>query len=74
MGDVVSVPDHIRLAAETAQLAERLRLHANNVEEDGWLNAARVMRIAADELDAQISDDDGQPDEAQEWADFDPEC
>ena len=27
-----------------------------------------------DALTDQISEDDGQPDEAQEWADFDPEC
>lgn len=56
-------------------LAERLRLQADNVEQDGWLNAARCMRQAADELEQRLSgDDDGQPDEAQEWASYDPDC
>jgi len=32
-------------------LSARLRVQAENVEEDGWFNAARLMRGAADELE-----------------------
>lgn len=56
-------------------LPERLRLQALNVEQDGWINAARYMRQAADELEQkQDEPDDGQPDETQEWADYDRDC
>ena len=32
-------------------LPDRLRRQANNVESDGWLTAARLIREAADELE-----------------------
>jgi hypothetical protein len=32
------------------------------------------MMRANDILDEEDEEDDGQPDEAQEWADFDPDC
>ena len=33
-----------------------------------------VSEELEDELDYYDSERDGQPDEAQEWADFDPDC
>lgn len=46
------VPDECTCGAEArATLSERLREQAANVEGDGWLNAARYMRQAADELE-----------------------
>ena len=36
-------------------------------------DVADMMR-SNDILDDEEDEDDGQPDEAQEWADFDPEC
>jgi hypothetical protein len=35
----------------TKTLSEKLRHQAINVESDGWLNAARYMHEAADELE-----------------------
>jgi hypothetical protein len=32
-----------------------------------------VEGLTEDEMESE-DEDDGQPDEAQEWADFDPEC
>jgi len=32
------------------------------------------MMLSNDIVDYDEDEDDGQPDEAQEWADFDPEC
>jgi hypothetical protein len=42
-------------------------------------NACEDFLTASEELQEQVEDmeqgfNDGQPDEAQEWADFDPEC
>ena len=65
------------MSHEPPNIAERLRFHADRVEECGHLNAARYMRIAADELDAneiEADSDDGQPTEMQEWQDYDRDC
>jgi hypothetical protein len=42
----------------------------------GWLSERDVAEFARanDYIVAQDEEDDGQPDEAQEWADFDPDC
>jgi hypothetical protein len=56
--------------------------------EDGNLDAAMAVTMCAkwmtddevaemldaNELSERFEEDDGQPDEAQEWADFDPDC
>lgn len=42
----------------------------------GWMSERDVAEFARanDYIVAQDEEDDGQPDEAQEWADFDPDC
>lgn len=42
----------------------------------GWMSEADVhqMMLANDIVETEDDEDDGQPDEAQEWADFDPDC
>ena len=41
-----------------------------------WLAESDVkeMMLANDLVETDEDEDDGQPDEAQEWADFDPDC
>jgi len=41
-----------------------------------WLSESSVaeMMLANDLVEDQDEEHDGQPDEAQEWADFDPDC
>lgn len=45
-------------APRAAIVAQRLRDQAENVEGDGWINAARYMREAADMLEARSNDRD----------------
>jgi hypothetical protein len=45
----------------------------------GYLSESEVADFARKNdiitwLDREDEDDDGQPDEAQEWSDFDPDC
>lgn len=37
-------------------------------------NVCEDFLTAAEELESEMEEFDGQPNEAQEWADFDPEC
>lgn len=46
---------------------------------DGWTLVAmltddQIRGLAADFNEGKEDEHDGQPDEAQEWADFDPDC
>ncbi len=42
---------------------------------EALFNACEDFLNLAEELEDQVRDEpDGQPDEAQEWADFDPDC
>ena len=62
---------------ELAALISGLRGQAINVEKEGWINAARHMRNAADLIEEEFvrpDEHDGQPDEQQEWQDFDKDC
>ncbi len=75
---------------ENTLLAMRQILNAMNEEGLGFLvdmnrdekrafkelfNACEDFLNASEELEAEYENEcDGQPDEAQEWADFDPDC
>jgi len=37
-------------------------------------HACEAFMRQAEELEEAVTEDDGQPDEAQEWHDFDPDC
>lgn len=45
--------------------------HGNTLHEE---RDSEIVREFADDHESDDAEDDGQPDEAQEWADYDPEC
>ena len=74
--------DHAKVRPATCRLLDMM----DNGEIDpravadmalSWLSESSVheMMLANDLVeDTEDDEDDGQPDEAQEWADFDPDC
>ena len=53
-------------------------VYAENVEDTNLMKEINTAEVAVEEalngFYVADSDSDGQPDEAQEWHDFDPEC
>lgn len=73
--------DHARVRPATCRLLDMM----DNGEIDprtvadmalSWLSESSVkeMMLANDLVEDESDEEDGQPDEAQEWADFDPDC
>ena len=77
--------DHRKSRAYTAKLldmAEEGLIDWETLARDalGWMSEAEVQEFAArndyicPDEDEEDDEYDGQPDEAQEWHDFDPDC
>jgi replicative DNA helicase len=59
---------------EVVELLDRAATIVYNIEGDRFQSAFEQLEDIIKDLTIEIDDQDGQPDEAQEWADFDPEC
>ena len=59
---------------EVVELLDRVATIVYNIEGDRFQSAFEQLEDIIKDLTIEIDDQDGQPDEAQEWADFDPEC
>jgi replicative DNA helicase len=59
---------------EVVELLDRAATIVYNIEGDRFQSAFEQLEDIINDLTIEIDDQDGQPDEAQEWADFDPEC
>ena len=59
---------------EVVELLDRAATIVYNIEGDRFQSAFEQLEDIIKDLTIEIVDQDGQPDEAQEWADFDPEC
>ena len=59
---------------EVVELLDRAATIVYNLEGDRFQTAFEQLEDIIRDLTIEIDDQDGQPDEAQEWADFDPEC
>jgi hypothetical protein len=59
---------------EVVELLDRAATIVYNIEGDRFQSAFEQLEDIIRDLTIEIDDQDGQPDEAQEWADFDPEC
>ena len=59
---------------EVVELLDRAATIVYNLEGDRFQTAFEQLEDIIRDLTIEIDDQDGQPDEAQELADFDPEC
>ena len=59
---------------EVVELLDRAATIVYNIEGDRFQSAFEQLEDIIRDLTIEIDDQDGQPDEAQEWADFDLEC
>ena len=59
---------------EVVELLDRAATIVYNIEGDRFQSAFEQLEDIIRDLTIEIDDHDGQPDEAQEWADFDPDC
>lgn len=60
------------LGKANAEIARLSRLLA--AQQEATMRAINRAERAERELSSRMYDDDGQPTEAQEWRDFDPDC
>ena len=60
------------LGKANAEIARLNRLLA--AQQEATMRAINRAERAERELSSRMYDDDGQPTEAQEWRDFDPDC
>ncbi len=62
----------------TEQVLDRLRILLGKLVADGAYVSANTVGLAIDEIEAKmpqsVEHDDGQPDEQQEWLDYDKDC
>ena len=67
-------PQYLTKLDEVVELLDRAATIVYNIEGDRFQSAFEQLEDIIRDLTIEIDDQDGQPDEAQEWADFDPEC